>query len=214
MKFLLKILLLFVLAFGVTLLVLKWKSRDQAPAELMSPVEIEEARESVRRLESEAGEGELRIDASTLRRVLTASLAESSSGQLVLENSVGVQASIEDGQIEVGVVLSTDGLEQKLEGTDDENLTRLASVLEWLPGDGVFVGAKGVPIVRDGALSIDSATLELQVGPLKVSPEDLAERINLSSDRLAEELLLGIDGVSLESVRVEGGTLVLGTRAE
>ena len=209
MKTLFKVFLLFALAFGVTLLVLKWKYRDQEQGAVLSPVEISEAKEAVERLEAEARSGDLRVGASTLRRLLMASLAESKSGRVVLDNSVGVRASIGDGQIEAGVVLSTVGLEEKLQGAEDENLDRLASILEWLPGDGVFVGARGVPVVRSGKLSIDTDSLELQVGPLKVTPEELADRINLSSEKLAEELTLGIDGLSFESAQVEGETLVL-----
>ena len=212
MKTLLKILLLFALAFGITLLVLKWKNRDQESVVVLSPIEITEAKEAVDRLESEARRGDLRVDASTLRRLLIASLADSKSGRVVLDNSVGVRSSIGDGQIEAGVVLSTVGLEEKLQGAEDENLDRLVSILNWLPGDGVFVGARGAPVVRDGALSIDNATLELQVGPLKVTPEELADKISLSSERLAEELTLQIDGLSFESARVEGETLVLQVR--
>jgi hypothetical protein len=212
MKTLLKILVLFGLAFGVTLLVLKWKDRDQEPAGELSPIEITEAKEAVERLESEARRGDLRVGASTLRRLLMASLADSRSGRVVLDNSVGVRASIGDGQIEAGVVLSTVGLKEKLQSAEDENLDRLASILEWLPGEGVFVGARGVPVVRGGALSIDAASLELQVGPLKVSPEELADKIDLSSERLAEEVTLRIDGLSFEGARVEGETLVLQVR--
>jgi hypothetical protein len=212
MKTLLKILLLFALAFGITLLVLKWKSRQEGLVVVLSPIEIAEAREVVERLESEARQGNVRLDASTLRRLLMASLADSKSGRVVLDNSVGVRASIGDGKIEAGVVLSTAGLAEKLEGGQDEKLDRLASILEWLPGDGVFVGARGVPVVRDGALSIDTATLELQLGPLRVTPEELADKINLSSERLAGELTLRVDDVILESARVEGETLVLRTR--
>lgn len=211
MRTLVKVFLLFALAFGVTLLVMKWKERRDEPIEVLSPIEISEAQAAVDRLESEARGGEVRLEASTLRRVLIAALADSRSGRIVLENSAGVRASIEDGQIEAGVVLSTVGLEDTLEGSADENLERLAKIIEWLPGDGVFVGARGVPVAEDGALTIDVATLELQVGPLKVSPEELAERINLSSERLADELRLEIDGVRIESARVEGETLVVET---
>lgn len=211
MKTLVKVLLLFALAFGVTLLVMKWKSRDDEPPAVLSPIEISEAQEVVAGLGDRARGGEVRLDSSTLRRLLIASLADSKSGRMVLENSAGVRASIEDGQIEAGVVLSTVGLQEKLEDSGDEKLLRLATILEWLPGDGVFVGARGVPIVRDGALGIDSESLELQLGPLELAPDELAERIDLSSERLAEELRLELEDLRFESVRVDGEELVVQT---
>ena len=214
MKTLLKILLLFALAFGVTLLVMKWKDRGAAPAEPLSTIEIGEAKATVERLESGSRSGEVRVDASALRSLLMASLAGSKSGRVVLENSIDVRAAIGDGQIEAGVVLATAGLEENLSGSGDEKLERMAAILDWLPGDGVFVGARGVPVVRDGAVSIDTTTLELQIGPVKVSPEELATKINLSSERLAEELRLAIDGVTFESLQIEDETLVLGTRTD
>ena len=78
----------------------------------------------------------------------------------------------------------------------------------------MFVGARGLPVVRDGQLSIDTATLELRLGPLEASPEELADKIGLSSEKLADELLLGVDGLIFESVQVEREELVIQTRGE
>lgn len=214
LKLILKVLFLFVLAFGLTLVYLKWTGRDDPAGTPLSSEEISGARAAVEQFEIEARRGEVRLTAADLREILMASLATSKSGRTVLENSTDVQASVVDGRIEAGVVLATTGLSERLEGSGDRNLERLAKVLEFMPGDGVFVGARGLPVVRDGQLGIDTSTLELRIGPLDVSPEELADRIGLSSDKIAEELLLGIEGVVFQSVRVDGKTLLIETRAE
>jgi hypothetical protein len=214
LKLVLKVLFLFVVAFGLTLLFLRWTGRDKPATTPLTVAEIGAAQAAVDQLEIEARRGEVRLGSVELREILVASLAGSKSGRTVLENSTDVRTSVKDGSIEAGVVLATAGLSSRLQGSGDRNLERLAKVLEFMPGDGVFVGARGLPVVRDGQLSIDTATLELQIGPLEVSPEELAERIGLSSDKIAEELLLGIEGAIFESVRVDGEALVVGTRPE
>jgi hypothetical protein len=208
----LKVFLLFVVAFALTLAVLKWSGRSRPAAVPLTASEIVDARAAIETLKRDAQRGEVSLGATDLRDLLVTSLADSASGRRVLENSVEVRASVREERIEAGVVLATEGLSQKLEGSGDRNLERLASILELMPGDGVFLGARGVPVVRDGQLGLETASLELLLGPLTVSPEDLVDKIGLSSERIAEELLLGVDNLSFESVRVQDETVVLETR--
>jgi hypothetical protein len=208
----LKVFLLFVVAFALTLAVLKWSGRSRPAAVPLTASEIGDARAAIETLKRDAQRGEVSLGATDLRDLLVTSLADSASGRRVLENSVEVRASVREERIEAGVVLATEGLSQKLEGSGDRNLERLASILELMPGDGVFLGARGVPVVRDGQLGLETASLELLLGPLTVSPEDLVDKIGLSSERIAEELLLGVDNLSFESVRVQDETVVLETR--
>lgn len=155
---------------------------------------------------SARGRMELRLDEREVGRLLATSLAAHDDGRKLLGLSRGLGARLEDGRLEVGMMVRLPRESDSGLSVEEREIAReIAEHVSFLAGREVFVAVSGRPAPRDGRLGLEDP--RLQVGPLKLSGADLADRLGI--DRGELERGVDLEWGRLRDVQVQDGELLL-----
>lgn len=212
---LLALILLFAVAFGITLVVLRWQGgRGRGETDSLV-IQVEEAREIVAGL---TGRGvrtraaDLNLETEQIRALLLVELSDTSVGQRLLAGSRELRVDLYDDRMEVGLVLAVARIEESLAGLGGADVERVLRLISLIPGGEVFLGIRGEPTAHAGRLGLEGETLELVLGPLSLPVEDIESRVGVTASELSRRLVLAVGDLDLESARVADGRLVLQVR--
>jgi hypothetical protein len=150
------------------------------------------------------------IPAGQLNDMVQAAIASQPYTAPILDVAKGVNTSIEDGRIESGAVINLNDLPTaSLPAEGQAAIAQLTQTFPFLANRDVYLGVEGSPKVVDGSLSLDDTHIKL--GQLKLPMASVADQLGLSQAELEQQVgaLLDQQGLTLESVEIVDGQLVL-----
>ena len=216
-KKLLGLVLFLVLAAGAILLFAVYRSGESSAPGVSSDAAgegaVAAARDRVMSAVSAAGGSEVRLTEKDLQSLLVTALANHPNGRRILELSKGLNASIEEGRVEVGVTINLaeiprDSLSEK----EREVITRIENTIPLLADRDIYLGLDGVPSARDGAITFDKES-RIHLAFLRLPLETVVEQFGLD-EKFRDQLTFELPYFRVQAARVDGDTLVLSISAE
>jgi hypothetical protein len=209
MKNALLLLLLFVVAFGMTVVLMRWRPTSERGDALDVAAESAAARAVAERIAAASGDAdvsEITVRESELRALVLDALVASSVGSRLLEVARGLEVRLDDGDLRVEILLSTAEIGESLTG---EAIDSLLGLVRLVAGQDLRLGVRGRPAVQAGELGFDPEGLEILIGPLSLDADDLEDQVGIDSAEIADGLSLAIGDRRLRGVRQADGALVL-----
>ncbi len=165
---------------------------------------VEELDERVREAGRDAGAAiEQRLTEEELEALFVVAASRHERGRQVLEISRSVDVDVEPDSLEVGLTLDLAAVEASDLPEDDRRaVERVLDMLPFLRGRDLYVAVAGTPEARDGEVALGGDP-EMKVGFLSLPLDDMGERLGVSTDGIASELVFEVEGILVE--RVEAG---------
>lgn len=204
-----KILLLaavFAVALGATLFYL---SRPASSARLASWDGPRVGTGDARYRPASVSGSEVRVGEADLNTLVRRALEDSEDGRRALDLSKELRTEIVEGRVEIGVVINLSEIPP--EELTDEERAHIAQVTRFLPFLGeqdLYIGVSGVPVARDGQVTVDR-DVKVKLAFLSLPIDEMGELFGVDTAPFRQELFLDLSPFKAREVEVRQGEVLI-----
>ncbi|MDH3744460.1 MAG: hypothetical protein OES47_05080 [Acidobacteriota bacterium] len=196
--------LVFLAALGATLFYL---ARDAGHGESMGRGGSErsgEARELV-----PGSSSQIRLSEEDLGRLVVNSLTDHPNGERLLEVAKEVRAQLEDGRVELGMVVNLGDVRgAELSDKEREAVEKVARYLPFLEDKDLYLAVSGRPAIQDGKVTVED-DLKIKLAFLSVPVGEFADTLGFDPSELQERLAIDLRPFVATAVEVVDGELLI-----
>lgn len=153
---------------------------------------------------------EIALDETELNQVVMDAIASSPHPDL-WQATRGVHTNIESDRVESGMVVNLKHLPlDQLPGRERQVVDRVVSTFPMLADRDIYVGIEGQPRIENGQVMLDENT-RIRIGNLSLTVPELAKRLGVSSEQLAQQinLTLPLGYLTLDGLEFTGDRAIL-----
>jgi hypothetical protein len=221
-------LIVFAILLGVSLgtlaaIALSWKRATQLPewyasqkqAISLDATENVIARDRIIRELTTTSGGTTRIDgelsATEVNQLVVGAIATNPSYSPVLEGTRDVNTTIQNGQVQSGVVVNLSEIPtEQLNPAEQALLERISRTFPALTDREIYVGLEGSPSFEQGRLLLSEDTV-VRVGDLRLTLDQLQNLFGISREQIEQQInqRLQQEELNLSSVEFQGDRAVI-----
>ncbi|MBD2257540.1 hypothetical protein [Pseudanabaena sp. FACHB-2040] len=146
-----------------------------------------------------------------VNQVVLGAIAQEPSTAQLLEAAKGINTSLENNQIESGMVVNLSDIPPgALPAQGQQALSQLTQRFPVLADRDIYIGVKGSPRIDAGRLVLDENTV-VTIGRFQLPLAELASQVGLSQEQLEAQLgqALAQSGITLQDIQIQEGQLVI-----
>jgi hypothetical protein len=158
---------------------------------------------------------EIRLHESDLSRLLVEGLGEHERGARLLELAKDVRAVVDDGRVEVGLVVNLGEVSREELSTEERQaVEKISGYLPFLKDSDLYIGVNGVPTARGGKVTVNR-DVKVKLAFLILPVDELGESLGFDAEVLQERLSVDLSPFVAQSVEVLEDEVVIsvGTRS-
>lgn len=184
-----------------------WGRSPSPAADLIGEADGARARLTLR-MAAERRADRVRLDEAALRDLALVALARRDEGRRVLRAARDLGVRVEAGRVEIGLLTDPERLRTLAAGEEsDRTIEKILRIAPFLGEREVYLGVSGVPVASGDRLRL--AEPRVRVAVVEIGAETLSERLGIDRQELDRALEVELSGVSIRSLEVEEGAVVV-----
>lgn len=156
---------------------------------------------------------QIRLREGDLGRLVVNGLKEYRNGERLLEVAKDVRAELEDGRVELGLVVNlADVRGSELSEDEREAVEKVAGYLPFLEDKDLYLAVSARPAIQEGKVTVEE-DLKIKLAFLSLPVGEFADTLGFDPEELQQRLAIDLSPFVATAVEVVDGELVISVAA-
>lgn len=152
---------------------------------------------------------EVRVGEQDLDTLVRRALADHEDGRRALDLAKEVRTVIDGGRIEIGLLVNLAELPRdELTDKERETVDQVSRFLPFLGSQDLYVGVSGVPLARDGLVTVER-DVRIKLAFLSLPIDEMGELLGVDIEPFRQQLFLDLSPFRAREVEVLPGEVVI-----
>ncbi|MGD2184318.1 hypothetical protein [Lusitaniella coriacea] len=150
---------------------------------------------------------ELQLNAQQINELVVSSIAENPKGRELLKAAKGINTTINEDNVEIGMIVNTTELQASPFGSKEKvALNKILQDIPTLQNRDIYIGIESLPQVEGGRLQVDPNT-QIKVGNLSFSIAEISQKLGVSPEKIIEKVNQNLDNLTVNDLTLEEDTV-------
>lgn len=175
----------------------------QTEAQLITPSNIRsEVRQKIAQSPKNS-EINLKLNAQQVNEWVASSIAENPKGRELLKAAKGINTTIHEDNVKIGIVVNTAELQASPFGSKEKvALNKILQDIPTLKNRDIYIGIESRPQVEGGRLQVDPNT-KVKVGDLSFSIAEISQKLGISPEKVIEKVNQNLENLTVNDLILE-----------
>ncbi|MBE9114418.1 hypothetical protein IQ249_00770 [Lusitaniella coriacea LEGE 07157] len=182
----------------------------EIPQTEAQPINFSNIRSKVRQKIAQSpknSELELQLNAQQINELVVSSIAENPKGRELLKAAKGINTTINEDNVEIGMIVNTTELQASPFGSKEKvALNKILQDIPTLQNRDIYIGIESLPQVEGGRLQVDPNT-QIKVGNLSFSIAEISQKLGVSPEKIIEKVNQNLDNLTVNDLTLEEDTV-------
>ncbi len=152
---------------------------------------------------------QIRLREEDVGRLVVNGLRDHPDGERLLDAAKDVRVSLDDGRVEIGVLVNLEDLRHAdLSADERETVEKILRYLPFLEDKDLYLAVNGAPAVEDGKVTVEE-DLKVKLAFLSLPVGEFGETLGFDPAELRERLAIDLSPLVATAVAVADGELVI-----